>query len=107
MITTALEAAGILHQHLQGSVLFANSKKPTGRLYLYQRLANSRAEDVVINSLTLNRATIQEGVLNVNVYVPNLRLSFDGAFDESQPDINRLVELATLTNEALKETCQK
>jgi hypothetical protein len=92
----------MLHQHITNSVLMKDVKKPNGKLCKYQRPLNSVLEDVVINSLGLNREDVQEGVLNVNIYVPNLIL-LSNAADKSQPDTARLTYLLNLANIALGE----
>jgi len=99
---TSLEAVEIVYQHLKTSVLFTDLKKPNGGLYRFQRPTGSDREDVVVNSLTLNRNSIQQGVLNVNLFVPNLTLTFNGQQDKSQPNIKRLAELSLLAEQALK-----
>jgi len=101
MSKTSAEALEIVYQHLLKSVLFTDPKRPKGLLYKRQRPIGSKAEDVVINTLTLNRAVIQEGVLNVNLYVPNL--SLNNNTDNTQPNNSRLLELSILANTALEE----
>jgi len=101
---TSIEAVEIVYQHLKNSVLFTDAKKPNGSLNKYQRPAGSGLEDVVVNSIVMGRAAVQRGVLNVNVYVPNLELPGNSNIDRSQPDYIRLTELAKLTELALPET---
>jgi hypothetical protein len=79
-----------------------DAKKPNGKLCKYERPQNSVLEDVVVNSLTLGRDDVQEGVLNVNIYVPNLELVSNPS-DRSQPNTARLLYLSTLGNTALGE----
>jgi hypothetical protein len=105
MSKTALDAATILYRHLAASVLFSDAAKPSGELWLYQRPQGSRTEDVVINSLGMSRDGIQQGVLNVNAYVPNLeRTQPGGEKDRTLPNTRRLTELSNLLNQALRET---
>lgn len=93
---------GLLFRQLVQSVLMTDLNKPNGELCKYQRPLNSRAEDVVINSLTLERDDIDEGVFNVNVCVPNLVFP-DNPEDKSRPDTKRIDYLSELGNRALGE----
>ena len=103
MSKTSSEALEIVFQHLLKSALFTDPKRPKGNLYKRQRPAGSKVEDVVINTLILNRLVIQEGVLNVNLYVPNLVLNTATGVDTTQPNNSRLLELSILANAALEE----
>ncbi len=103
MSTTTIQAVEIVYQHLLGSVLFTDAKKPTGNLYRYQRPDGSGAEDVVVNSIMLNRRSVQEGVLNVNLFVPNKVLQLATGTDRSQPNHKRLSEISELANTVLNE----
>lgn len=101
MSNTSISALNMLYQHISHSVLMTDAKKPNGKLCKFERPLNSVLEDVVINSLGLNRADVQEGVLNVNIYVPNLELLTPNEADRSQPDSARLLYLSSLANNAL------
>ncbi|WP_256013110.1 hypothetical protein [Desertivirga xinjiangensis] len=94
---TSLDALQILYITTKNA-LFYNTSKPNGDIYKQQRPLNSRKEDVVVNGLPLNRDDIQRGVLNVNIYVPNLRLTVNKVTDNSQPNLIRLKELADIFN---------
>jgi hypothetical protein len=102
MSYTSISALNMLYQHISHSVLMTDAKKPNGKLCKYERPLNSILEDVVINSLGLNREDVQEGVLNVNIFVPNLILPSNPA-DKGQPDTARLNYLLNLANIALGE----
>ncbi|MBF9252485.1 hypothetical protein I2I11_04195 [Pontibacter sp. 172403-2] len=65
----------------------------SGSIWQHQRPANSRNEDVVINSLALTNQQLQQGVVNVNIHVPNLKLNLDGATDNTMPDLARMYEI--------------
>jgi hypothetical protein len=88
-----------LRSFLQSSVLFSDAKKPTGILAL-NRLDNSVAEDVIIEPLPMNFATLQDGVINVNLFVPNLQMTLTGDtgkyIDKSQRNQKRINELDRL-----------
>lgn len=99
MSKTSLEVVNILYQRVKNGILFSDAKKPNGGLYKFQRPANSVKEDVIINSLPIDRSAVQQGVLNVNTFVPNLVIGSDN----SQPNTARLTELAVLFNQALGE----
>jgi hypothetical protein len=102
MSFTSLSALNMLYQHISHSVLMNDVKKPNGKLCKLERPLNSVLEDVVINGLGLNREDVQEGLLNVNVFVPNLILP-SNPNDKSQPDTARLTYLLDLANTALGE----
>lgn len=102
MSITTTGAINILFEHLKHSGVFSNVKKVNGMLYRLQRPLNSDKEDVVINSITLGREDVQNGVLNVNGYCKNKIITLPGNIsDDAQPDYERLNEIATLLNEAL------
>jgi hypothetical protein len=102
MSYTSLSALNMLYQHITHSVLMTDAKKPNGKLCKFERPLNSALEDVVLNSLGLNREDVQEGVLNVNIFVPNLVLP-SNPNDKGQPDTARLLYLSNLANTALGE----
>ena len=61
-----------------------------GAIYKFKRPTSTK-EDIVINSLVLGNSNFQEGVFNVNIYVPNITVN--GA---SLPNTARLGQLETL-----------
>lgn len=95
---TSFDVVNILYSHVKNSILFADMKKASGGLYKFQRPANSIKEDVVINSLSVNREEVQQGIVNVNIHVPNLIISGDS----SQPNTKRLDELSDLFQQAFE-----
>lgn len=92
-----------LYRYLKDSELMTGALKPNGDLYKYRRPLNSKSEDVVINSLPFDTEALQQGTLNVNIHVPNLTLELDGAVDDTQPNTERLGELADIAMELLKD----
>ena len=68
-----------------------------GAIYKFKRPTSAK-EDIVINSLVLGNTNFQEGVFNVNIYVPNITVN--GA---SLPNTARLNELESLGNSLLEE----
>ena len=69
----------------------------TGAIYPVNRPVNSEKEDVVINTLVLNAIQAQEGIINVNVHVPNLILTSDN----TQPNRTRLNAIGNACVDAL------
>lgn len=97
---TTLKLIDILWQRLNGSPL---ATALTGGIYKHQRPINSREEDVVINCLPINNEQLQQAIANVNIHVPNLVLSSNGAQDDTQPNHVRLDELTDLAIERLTD----
>ena len=74
-----------------------------GGLYKMKRPVNSIAEDAVINSLGMPNKDVQQGVVNLNIHLPNLSLEINGKQDNSQPDFIRAQQLAALAIQQVKE----
>ena len=102
---TAAETVRLLYVYLLNSGLKEHANAPTGNITKYTRLANSTLEDVVVKPLTGQRYTpVQESVILVNLYVPNLRLQLPGGVvDQSQPNAERFEYLAELLSNILAE----
>ena len=60
-------------------LLLLGSVKTTinGGVYIDRRPTNSVKEDIVINNLTMTNDFLQDGVFNVNCYVPYLSVKID------------------------------
>ncbi|QQT43353.1 Uncharacterised protein [Sphingobacterium multivorum] len=58
-----------------------------------RRPINSTKEDIIVNHLPFTFEQLQEGVVNVNVYVPNLEVQMNGVKDTEYPNYNRLNEI--------------
>lgn len=84
-----------LRDYLVASPLFTDVNKPNGILS-FDRLDNSQKEDVIIEPLAMNYAALQEGVININTFVKNLKLPFLTGVDRSQRDSVRLQYLERL-----------
>lgn len=69
----------------------------TGSVYPLNRPVNSEKEDIVIKTLALNAEQEQEGVINVNIHVPNLVLEGDN----TQPNRSRFNEIGNACIDAL------
>lgn len=61
----------------------------TGGIYKMQRPTNSVKEDIVVNSLGMLNEQLQKGVVNVNVFVPDLAVTVNG-IQQRQPNFLRL-----------------
>jgi hypothetical protein len=97
---TTLDAVDIVWKFLDASSL---KTAITGKIYKNQRPLDSEAEDVVINSLPINNGQVQEGVMNVNIFVPNKPQQISERQDNTIADHARLKELATLATGLLKD----
>lgn len=102
MGVTAIQAAEILFGHLSKSGL---RQAITGNIYLFQRRSEHQGEDIVINTIGVNNQSVQRGILNVNVYVPNHNLNGEQhRMEMAMPNLARLSELAALGKAALDLT---
>lgn len=97
---TPLHQLTILYQRLNQSAL-----KPalSGTIYLMKRPDGSELEDVVINSLPVTGDTLQLGVANVNLYVPDLKVKLGGK-SQTVPNLTRLQTLTDLATEVIADT---
>ncbi|MCT4086683.1 hypothetical protein HZP82_04735 [Elizabethkingia anophelis] len=79
-----------------------NANKPTisGKIYIDKRITTN-TEDIVINSLTMTGQFMQNGVFNVNCYVPNLSVK-QNDITISIPNRKRLKEISSQIVEVLK-----
>lgn len=102
--TTSSEAVTILHNYIKDSILFTDAGKPNGTLYRFQRPENSVTEDVVVDILGLNRDDIQEGILKVNIFVPNRETlnPLTNERDFTLPNTARLEYLNRLAEDSLQ-----
>jgi hypothetical protein len=91
----SLEAVDIVWKRLYDSPLRTTI---TGGIYKQKRPQNSKLEDVVVNSLPIVNLQLQESIMNVNIYVPNLVITVNGTQDSSQPDHQRLKELTEIAS---------
>jgi len=96
---TTIEVINVLYLTIANSSLMTDVKKPSGKLCKLERPLNSVLEDVVINAIGLDKDDVQEGVLNVNQYVNNLKLP--NLEDKAQPDTARILYLSKLLNTIL------
>lgn len=97
---TTIEVINVLFQTIANSGVYADLKKPNGKLCKFEQPLNSILEDTVINSIDLTMDDVQEGVLNVNQHVYNLKFPTNPE-DKSQPDTARILYLSKLLHVAL------
>lgn len=67
----------------------------SGKIYPIKRSINSRLVDIVIGIQGLDNEQLQQGTVNVNVFVPNL------ISDSSMPDLATLDKLSALLSPLL------
>ncbi|AQX00422.1 hypothetical protein ATE49_15185 [Elizabethkingia miricola] len=57
----------------------------SGDIYKDRRPVGSTKEDAVINSISMNEEFLQDGVFNINIYIPYLRVKING-IDQDMPN---------------------
>lgn len=67
----------------------------TGGVYKYQRPADSKVEDIVVNAIAIDNELVQTGTGNVNIHVP--------ALTNGMPNTSRIEQLATIAETQIKE----
>lgn len=87
---TTLDSVDIVYGWLSPTV-FSNSL--SGEVYKHKRPIGSKKEDVVIESLGILNLDLQTSIINVNVHVPDMVITENGA-TETQADHVRLKALA-------------
>jgi hypothetical protein len=99
MMNTTIDIAQAIYRLLKNSPVPAAI---SGGIY-YKRPVGSLLEDIVINSLPITAYGLQEGTANVNIHVQNLQLTIAGQPDNSQPNIQRLQQIAALVIPILED----
>lgn len=92
MITPS-KVIDLAYQITEGSPLKAAI---TGDIYKIRRALNSDKEDVVINTLSVNNEQVQQGIVNINIHVRNLRLGNGSNQDNTRPNFARLDQLTEI-----------
>lgn len=97
---TSIEAINLFYNYVNTSVMVTDSKKPNGELCKKERPEGSTKEDMVIDSLGINRDPVQEGVLLFNIYVNNLDPAINPSIGtgRNRPDTSRIGYLSKLFN---------
>lgn len=75
----------------------------SGKVYKRSRPLNPDKVDIVVGSLPVNNEQLQRTVVNVNIHVPNLKLSINGITDNTQPDLVKLKTVTALVISALDD----
>lgn len=88
----SLEVIDAMNMHLKGGPLAANI---SGSIHKVELPAGSTGENVVINTLGMTGEQLQQGEVNVNVYVPDMQVTING-IGQGQPNLSRLKILTTL-----------
>ncbi len=65
----------------------------SGNIYKDKRPSGSTKEDIVINSISMDNSFLQDGVFNVNCYVPMVSVSLNNT-TQYMPNNNRMMELS-------------
>lgn len=74
-----------------------------GEMFLTKRPVNNRKIAIVVKTLATSGEQLQKAVVNVNIHVPNLVINVDGQPDNSQPDRDKLNQVAGAVIEILKD----
>lgn len=77
-----------------------------GKIYKDTRPVDSRSEDIVINSLTMTNDYLQNGIFNINCYVPMLYVNINGTA-QYQKNSKRLKEIADLVYSAIHDVWEE
>ncbi|ASK29727.1 hypothetical protein CEY12_06235 [Chryseobacterium sp. T16E-39] len=65
----------------------------TGNIYKDKKPSGSIKEDIVINSISMDGSFLQDGVFNVNCYVPMVSVNLNG-ITQYMPNNNRMLEIS-------------
>lgn len=77
-----------------------------GRIYKDNRPTNSNKEDIVINSLTMDNELLQNGVFNINCYVPKKSVTING-ITQYHKDNRRLKEIADKVYQVINDVWEE
>lgn len=78
------EIKSIIYRIIKGSALETEIVSKGGKLYRDAKPTNSLTEDIVISVLTNRNAQYQPAIVNVNIYVPDIRRDNDFIEDGSR-----------------------
>lgn len=99
-LLTSFDVVDIVYNRLKGTP-FTDALR--GKLYKMNRPIDSTLEDAVTNSLGMPGTQVQQGIVNLNLHIPNLSLMIGGKLDSSQPDYARAQTLTALAIQQVKE----
>jgi len=77
----------IIYKIIKGSALEAEIVSKGGCLYRNSRPTNSNKEDIIISVLATRNSQFQMAIVNVNVYVPDIRRDNDYIEDEARTSL--------------------
>ncbi|TXK52389.1 hypothetical protein FVR03_01345 [Pontibacter qinzhouensis] len=89
-----------------GATTSVTEGKINGRIWQHQRPANSDTVDIVVNSLALTNQQLQQGVVNVNIHVPNQVNVIGGKQDSTMPDLAKMLEIGKIVTGILETNWQ-
>jgi len=97
---TSFDLNAILFKCLNTNSAFKSAL--SGGVYSSERPDNSEKEDAVVNTITVTREySPQRGRSNVNIFVPDLRVSIEGV-EQRKPNEARLKALSDLAISAIE-----
>lgn len=96
---TSTEIIDLIYNYLKDSPLKAEL---SGDIYPLQRPENSGKEDLVIGTLTLGDGSVQIGVFNLNLHVPNIKVKI-GEKEQTQPDRRRMRVISGILRDLFSE----
>ncbi len=96
---TTLDLVDVIYTELKVGLL---KDAITGIVKKNSRPVNSNKEDAIINSLPITSEQLQEAIVNVNVFVPNLNVSLSGVQNKIA-DHSRLKALGRLAVDELTD----
>lgn len=101
---TNYDAAGIIWKVLNSDL----SGHISGGVYKFNRPFDSEKEDVVLTALPITaNDSLQECVINVNCYAPNLKVKIKGKVDDTIADSVRLAQITQLVFALLHDVSQE
>ncbi|SDE15410.1 hypothetical protein [Riemerella columbipharyngis] len=77
-----------------------------GRIYKDNRPTDGNKEDIVINSLTMDNGLLQNGVFNINCYVPKKSVTI-GGITQYHKDNRRLKEIAEKVYQVISDVWEE
>lgn len=93
---TTLEAEDLIFSYVDTSSLKTEIATRGGEVFKGLRPINDRKEAVEVVALVVDNEQLQDGIVNVNVFVPNLVINVNNVQDDTQPDHARLKQLAII-----------
>ena len=76
-----------------------------GKVYKNRRPSDSAKEDIVINGVSVDNTWLQDGIFNVNIYVPYQQVKIDGT-TQNMPNESRMKQLTDIAYPVFDEIYQ-